>query len=123
MGDAAVGQGHGQAERVVDRPGQRDGPLTAGPGVVVVAQQPVGVCCPGRGLHVGPCADAQRHGSTRQLGGKLQVTHCLRWPAEADGRPADGEVSRAAQLGIWVDEGQGAGGRLVAIGRAPLDES
>ena len=42
--------------------------------------------------------------------------------AEADGRPADGEVGRAAQLGAGVGEGQRPGGRPVPVRGASLDE-
>ena len=122
VGDGAIGQGHGQAVRVVDRPGQFDGLVTGGQGLGVVAEQPVGVCRPGRAVHIGPGADAQPDGTARQLGGELKVTQPLGRHPQADGRPADSEMSRTAQLGAGVDQGQRAGGRLVPISDAPLNE-
>ncbi len=122
MGDSAVGQGHGQAVRVVDRPGQFDGLLTGGQGLGVVAEQPVGVCRPSGALHVGPGADAQPDGTARQLGGELEVAQPLSRHPQADGRPADSEMSRATQLGAGVDERQRTGGRLVAISGSPLNK-
>ena len=85
VGDTAVGQGHGQAVRVVDRAGQLDGVLTARPGLKVVTQQPVGVRGPRHGVHVGAGADAQRGGTAGQLRGELEVTQPVRGHPEADG--------------------------------------
>ena len=50
------------------------------------------------------------------------MTQPLGGHPQADGRPAHGEVSRAAQLGVGVAKGQGTGRDLIAIGRASLDE-
>ena len=123
VSDRAVGQRHRQAVRVIDCPGQPDGLQAARPGVVVVAQQPVGVRRPGHAVHFGPRSDAQREVASRQLGSELEVAQRFRGHPEADGRPADGEVSRPAQLGAGVDKSQRAGGRLVPVGGAALDEA
>src|ERR1700745_3142608 len=71
-------------------------------------------------LPVGRGADAQQDGPARQLGGKFQVAQSLGRHPQADGRAADGEMSLAAQRGLRVGEAQGAGGRPVAVGGAPL---
>jgi hypothetical protein len=122
MGDAAIGEGHGQAVRMADVPGHRDGLLAGGQGRVGVAEQPVCVCRPRRGMHVGPGADAQHRLAVSQLGGELQVPQPLGGHPEADRRSAHGEVGLAGELRTRIDKGQGAGRDLVAVGRAPLDE-
>lgn len=123
VSDGAIGQRHRQAVGVIDCPGQLDGLQAAGPGLVVVAQQPVGVRRPGHAVHLGPRAHTQRQIAARQLGGEFKVAHRFGGHPEADGRSADGEVSWPAQPGAGVDKGQRAGGRLVSVGGASLDKT
>ncbi len=87
-----------------------------------MAQQPVGMRRHGHAVHVGPGADTQRGGAAGQLGGELEVTQSLRGHPQAHGRPADGEMCRAARLRARVGKSQCAGGSPVAAGGAPLDE-
>ena len=112
MRDAAVRERHRQAVRVAGRPGQADGAVAAGLGVVVLAEQPVGVRGEGLAVDVGPGAGAQRGGAVGQPDGELEVAQRLGGPAQGDGRAADremagplgsepGSASASARLAVW----------------------
>ena len=79
------------------------------------------VCRKGHGVDIRTAPDAQER-IGRQFGGEFEMSQPFRGHPQGEGRAADREMRRPAQLGTRVGQRQRAVGPLITVGDPPLDE-